>query len=154
MLFILRFARPVGASRSCQTLGVLRRMNVPPAPIEVAREFWRLMATNDFASVAAVLAPEFTLEWPQSKERIRGAEAFAQMNSEYPASGPWKFSINRLVGGATDAVSDVTITDGAQTARAISFFAVAQGKVTRIVEFWPESYAAPPNRAHLVEAMQ
>ena len=56
--------------------------------VEVVSEFWRLMATNDFASVAAVLAPEFTLEWPQSKERIRGAEAFARMNSEYPANGP------------------------------------------------------------------
>ena len=39
--------------------------------VEVVSEFWRLMATNDFASVAAVLAPEFRLEWPQSKERIR-----------------------------------------------------------------------------------
>jgi len=26
-------------------------------PAEVTREFWRLMATNDFDSVAAVLAP-------------------------------------------------------------------------------------------------
>ena len=41
----------------------------------VVREFWRLMATNDFASVASVLAPSFVLEWPQSSERIRGADA-------------------------------------------------------------------------------
>ena len=122
--------------------------------VEVVSEFWRLMATNDFASVAAVLAPEFTLEWPQSKERIRGAEAFARMNSEYPANGPWRFAINRLVGGETEAVSDVAITDGVRTARAISFFSVTQGKVTKIVEFWPEPYAAPTNRAHLIETMQ
>jgi hypothetical protein len=32
--------------------------------VEVAGEFWRLMATNDFSSVAAVLAPDFVLEWP------------------------------------------------------------------------------------------
>jgi len=42
--------------------------------VEVALEFWRRMATNDFNSVLAVLAPEFVLEWPQSKERIRGGE--------------------------------------------------------------------------------
>ena len=42
--------------------------------VEVVREVWRLMASNDFGSVAAVLAPEFVLEWPQSGERIRGAE--------------------------------------------------------------------------------
>jgi SnoaL-like domain len=106
------------------------------------------MATNDFHSVAAVLAPAFVLEWPQSKER------FARMNHEYPAHGRWQFTINRLVGGESEAASDVTVTDGVRTARAISFFTVAEGKVTRRVEFWPEPYAAPGNRAHLVEAME
>ena len=125
-----------------------------PTALEITREFWRLMATNDFSLVATVLAPEFTLEWPQSKERIRGAEAFARMNSEYPANGPWKFTINRLVGSEAEAVSDVTVTDGVQVARAISFFSITQGKVTNVVEFWPEPYAAPTNRAHLVELIQ
>ena len=125
-----------------------------PTAVEITREFWRLMATNDFSLVATVLAPEFTLEWPQSKERIRGAEAFARMNSEYPANGAWKFTINRLVGSEAEAVSDVTVTDGVQIARAISFFSITQGKVTNVVEFWPEPYAAPTNRAHLVEAIQ
>jgi ketosteroid isomerase-like protein len=124
-----------------------------PNPAEVTREFWRLMATNDFHSVAAVLAPDFVLEWPQSNERIRGAERFARMNQEFPANGPWQFTINRLVGGESEAVSDVTVTDGVQIARAISFFTVAQGRVTRLVEFWPEPYAPPTNRAHLVEAL-
>jgi len=125
-----------------------------PTPIEVAREFWRLMATNDFRSVGAVLAPEFVLEWPQTKERIRGAERFARMNEEYPAHGAWKFTIHRIVGGESEAVSDVGVTDGVQTARAITFFSVAQGKIARIVEFWPEPQAAPENRAHLVETME
>ena len=124
-----------------------------PTAVEVTREFWRLMATNDLSLVATVLAPEFALEWPQSKERIRGAEAFTRMNSEYPANGPWKFTINRLVGSEAEAVSDVTVTDGVQIARTISFFSITQGKVTNVVEFWPEPYAAPTNRAHLVEAI-
>jgi hypothetical protein len=122
--------------------------------VEIAREFWRLMATNDFHAVAAVLAEEFVLEWPQSRERIHGAERFARMNQEYPAHGPWQFTINRIVGGASEAVTDVAVTDGVQTARAISFFTVVQGKIARLVEFWPEPYAAPPNRAHLIEAME
>src|SRR6202008_1157516 len=97
-------------------------------PIEIAREFWRLMGTNDFRSVGAILAQQFVLEWPQTKERIRGAERFARMNEEYPAHGPWRFTINRLVGGESEAVSDVTVTDGVRTDRAISFFTVANGK--------------------------
>lgn len=123
-------------------------------PVEVIGEFWRLMATNDFASVAAVLADEFVLEWPQSRERIRGAERFARMNSEYPAQGAWRFTVHRVVGNDTEAVSEITVTDGAQTARAISFFTVIEGKITRLVEYWPAPYPAPAHRAHLVEPLE
>ena len=49
---------------------------------QLVRRFWELMATNEFSSVAEVLAPEFVLEWPQSGERLRGAERFAQMNTD------------------------------------------------------------------------
>jgi hypothetical protein len=30
--------------------------------VEIVQEFWRLMATNDFSAVAAVLDSEFVLE--------------------------------------------------------------------------------------------
>jgi ketosteroid isomerase-like protein len=119
--------------------------------IDVVREFWRLMATNDFQAVGAVLAPEFVLEWPLSGERIRGAERFARMNGEYPANGRWQFTIHRIVSGEGEAVSDVCVTDGVQSAQAISFFTIREGKITRLIEYWPEPYAAPANRAHLVE---
>lgn len=77
------------------------------------------MATNDFRSVGAVLADEYLLEWPQSKERIWGRANFAAMNEEYPAHGRWRFTINRIVGNETDVVTDVDVTDGVQHARAI-----------------------------------
>ena len=124
------------------------------AAVEVVREFWRLMASNDFSSVQSVLASSFVLDWPQTNERIRGAERFAQMNAEYPANGPWSFRINQIVGCESEAVSDVSVTDGLQEARCISFFTVADGKITKQVEFWPESYTAPSNRKHLTEPIQ
>jgi len=125
-----------------------------PTAVEVAHEFWRLMATNDFHSVASVLADEFVLEWPQTGERIRGAERFARVTHEYPAQGLWRFAINRLIGTEAEAVSDVTVTDGSRTDRAITFFTVARGKVTRLVEFWPEPSSPAPSRAHLVERFE
>lgn len=128
-------------------------MPLTPA-VDTVREFWRLMASNDFGSVASVLAPGFVLEWPQSKERLRGADRFARMNAEYPAHGRWVFTVHRIVGGAAEAVSDVSVGDGVQSARALSFFNVAAGKIERIVEFWPEPYAAPAGRAHLVEPIE
>jgi ketosteroid isomerase-like protein len=117
-------------------------------------EFWRLMATNNFALTSAVLSNDFVLEWPQSKERIRGAEKFARMNSEYPAHGRWQFEIHRLVSDENQAVTDVSITDGVQVARAISFFTITDGKIFRLVEYWPDPFEAAPNRSHLVEKME
>jgi hypothetical protein len=119
----------------------------------VVRKFWELMATNNFSSVAEVLAPTFVLEWPQSNERIRGAVRFARMNTEYPSHGPWMFKLNRLVVGVQEVVTDVEVTDGVQNARAISFFTVEGGKIIRLVEFWPEPYPPLPGRDHLVEPL-
>jgi len=121
--------------------------------VEVVEQFWKLMKSNDFRSVGAVLSDNFTLEWPQSNERIRGRDNFAAMNEEYPAHGRWEFTINRIFGTETEVVTDVSVTDGVQQARAISFFEVLNGKIVKMVEFWPDSFAALENRKHLVEIM-
>jgi len=118
---------------------------------QIVREFWRLMASNDFFSVGALLTDDFVLEWPQSDERIRGRDRFALMNADYPSNGRWFFVVNRIVAGESEAVSDVSITDGVQNARAISFFTIVGGRIARLVEYWPEPYPAPENRKHLVE---
>ncbi|GGP24317.1 polyketide cyclase [Silvimonas amylolytica] len=119
----------------------------------LVREFWRLMQTNDFEAVGAVLADEFVAEWPQSNERIRGRANFAGLNREYPAHGLWRFELNRMVAGADQVVTDVSITDGVQKARAISFFTFTGQRISKLVEYWPEPYEAPENRAHWVEAL-
>ena len=112
------------------------------------------MSSNDFTAVGAVLADDYVLDWPQSNERIRGRERFAAVNAEYPANGPWVFTVHRIVGSETEAVSEVSVSDGVQHAKVISFFTVSQGLITRQVEYWPEPYAAPANRTHLVEAIR
>ncbi|GAA5530248.1 nuclear transport factor 2 family protein [Herpetosiphon gulosus] len=118
---------------------------------ELVTQFWQLMQTNDFAAVGSVLHDEYSLEWPQSNERIRGRAAFAQMNQEYPAAGAWQFTINRLIASDDQACSDVSVTDGQVQARVISFFMIQDGLIIKQVEYWPEPYPAPANRQHLVE---
>jgi limonene-1,2-epoxide hydrolase len=129
-------------------------VNIEPEPQAVVREFWRRMASNDFESVRAVLADAtFVLEWPQSRERIRGGANFARMNAEYPAQGRWQFRIEQLIAQGECVVTRVAITDGAQHALAISFFEVTQGRIASLTEYWPEPYAAPASRSHLTELM-
>ena len=120
---------------------------------DIVLEFWRLMASNDFHSVKQVLAESFVLEWPQSNERIRGPENFARMNAEYPANGLWQFTVKRLLSSDQDVVTQVAVTDGVQSAEAISFFTVQDGKIVKLTEYWPESNPPPANRAHLTEPL-
>lgn len=121
--------------------------------IDVVREFYRRMNSNDFAYAAELLSADFVLEWPQSAERIRGRANFIAVNAEYPAQGLWHFTINRLVGNESEAVSDVTVTDGFIQARAITFHSLQGGLICKQVEFWPENYPAQANRRHLVEPL-
>lgn len=120
--------------------------------IYIVEKFWALMATNDFRSVGSLLADDFILEWPQSGERIRGRDNYAAMNEQYPTTtGRWTFTINKLIGNDDEAVSDVFVSDGVQNARAISFFEVQEGKIVKMVEFWPDPFVELENRKHLVE---
>jgi hypothetical protein len=42
--------------------------------VDVVRRFWQLMASNEFDTVAAVLADDFVLEWPH-RENASGARS-------------------------------------------------------------------------------
>jgi len=128
-------------------------MQCEVSPEAVVREFWRLMGTNDFHSVQAVLAPDLVVDWPQSRERIRGAQRFCQMNAEYPTTGRWRFQIQRLVASGETVVTQVSLTDGEQSAEPVSFFTVEAGLITRLTEYWPEPFVPAANRRHLVEIM-
>lgn len=118
---------------------------------QVLENFWETMKTNDFYAVAGLLHDDYVLEWPQSGERIRGRENFAVINTAYPAEGKWQFTINQIVAEGDFVVTDVTVTDGSRTDRAITFSTVRDGKILKQIEFWPEPFEAPAWRAQWVE---
>lgn len=118
---------------------------------QVIETFWQMMEGNDFYAVAQLLHKEYTLDWPQSGERIRGAENFAKLNTAYPAEGKWRFVINSIVVDGENVVTDVSVTDGVRQDRVITFSTIRDEKIWKQVEFWPEPFEAPNWRAQWVE---
>jgi len=118
---------------------------------QVIENFWTMMGTNDFFAVAQLLHDEYTLEWHQSGERIRGRDNFAALNTNFPAEGKWQFKINVIVTEGDVVVSDVSVSDGKRHDRAITFSILRDGKIWKQVEFWPEPFEAPAWRAQWVE---
>lgn len=120
-------------------------------PGAVVQRYWALMAGNDFHAVGAVLADDFVFELPQSGERIRGREAYAAMNAAYPAHGAWRFAVRRLLADGADVMTETDVSDGVVHGRALSLFVVRDGRITHLVEYWPEPFAPRPERASWVE---
>lgn len=107
------------------------------------------MATGDFASVQPLLAESFRLVYPQTGEQF-DAHGMVRINSDYPSdSGVWHFTVESVVADSDRAVTDVTVTDGHQHARAITFFEVVEGRIASMVEYWPDPYEAPDWRRSL-----
>ena len=123
-------------------------------PREVVLAYWEAMGTNDFYKAAELLSADYECYWPQSNEVIRGSKNFAELNTNYPADGDWCFTLRRVVAEGQRVVTDVDITDGSQSAKAITFHTVVHGRIARQVEYWPEEYEAPTWRSRWVAQPQ
>lgn len=116
--------------------------------------YWAAMNTNDFRAAAGLFHDDYLLEWPQSGERIRGRDNFAAINENYPAAGRWVFTVHRLVADGGEVASEVTVTDGAVTARVITFSSVRDGLIVHQTEYWPDPYEPSPARSAWVEGIE
>ena len=118
---------------------------------QVVMAYWQAMQTNDFYRASEWLSEDFYLDWPQSAERIVGRHNFALINTAYPSSGKWHFQVNSLLVENESVVTDVTVSDENQTARAITFHCVENGLIYKQLEYWPDDYRAPQWRAQWVQ---
>jgi ketosteroid isomerase-like protein len=121
---------------------------------QLVEQFWRMMNTNDWEAVGTLLHDEYALDWPQSGERIRGRTNFAAVNANYPVAGPWEFTVLRLIADENGAVSEVMVKAPSLSTPVVSFFEARDGKIWRMREYWPESYAPEAWWAAWVERME
>ena len=112
--------------------------------------FWEAMQDNDWARAASCLAPDCMIDWPCSGERIVGRSDFAALQARYPTNtGRWSFTVHRVVIEGDTAVSEVTVSDGEQSARVVALSDIDDGQIVRQVEYWPTAYEPLPGRRDL-----
>ena len=120
----------------------------------LVERFWQTMNTNDWETAARLFDDDYVLDWPQSGERVCGRANFVAINASYPAAGRWSFTVHRIVADDEGAVTDVEVTDTARVDRAISFFRMRNGRIWRVVEYWPDPFEAASWRARWVESIR
>lgn len=133
---------------------------------QLIEAFLSTLESRDWERFAAVLHPDVVYEIPQSRERIRGRDRYVQFNREFP--GDWHISTPANVGPGSAgpphlSPAQILVDGDAGVARfdwrvgegpveeAFAFFAVRDGLLASVTDFWPEAYDPPPGREHLVE---
>lgn len=123
----------------------------------VVEAFWSACDARDWKTFAGLLADDVVYEMPQTRERVRGRDAYVRFNQEYP--GDWRLEIRRLVADGRRAatwvafrVSGDRFGPDVEEMTGITFFDLDEtGRITTITDVWPEPYEPPADRAHLVE---
>jgi limonene-1,2-epoxide hydrolase len=116
----------------------------------VVSAFWTAMQANDWDRAASFLSADCVIDWPCSGEQIVGPRDFAALQARYPTStGHWTFEIHRLLIDGNTTVSEVTVTDGDQSARVVCFSEIDDEHIVHQTEYWPTAYDPLPGREDL-----
>jgi SnoaL-like domain len=116
---------------------------------ELVERFISSLEARDWDAWTGLLHPAVVYELPQSRERIRGRDRYLRFNQEYP--GDWHLRPKVTLADERHGVAWFDWLHDGGTGDGMAFFEFTDGLITRVTDFWPESYEPPPGREHLVE---
>jgi hypothetical protein len=118
---------------------------------ETVAAYWAAAEARDWDAFGALVADDVIHRGPQTREQVRGREAYLRFNLEGFAYD-WHITVQRIVGEGQHAASWIEFTGPEGRQAGLCFFDLGdKGQITRITDFWPEPYELPASRAHLVE---
>ena len=129
-------------------------------------------ARNDLEELEQLRHPDWTVDWPQSGERVHSSESFAEIVKNYPG-GRRKAEVSRIVGSEdrwvvtpSNTVVQVagsgdfwwsewmmTYPDG-ELYHVVDLIVLRDGLVHRETVYWAPPFAAPDWRRPFVERRQ
>lgn len=129
--------------------------------IGIVSKLWQHFNLREWDDARKLLADGFEAHWPQSREKIVGAENFIAINRQYPGKGSIQVEGTRWGYDPQKQVHQVTTrvrirwekeVGGQEELFAISFFELnGELRITKAVEYWAETYPAPEWRRKYVE---
>jgi len=138
---------------------------------DIVRAYWRAHATHDSDALTALRHPDWTAEWPQSGERVRGDANDRALTANFPGGLPnvkaervvgsedrWVmtplFSIQRVVGSGDFwwGEGSVAYPDGSTWCLAV-LLELRDGRIYRETDYFAAPFDAPEWRAQWVERM-
>ena len=124
---------------------------------KIATDFWTHINNQEWEKAQSLLSPNFSADWPQSKEKITNPDNYININRNYPG----KHVVSILKSYAittnssdthqiiTEVFIDSIMAEQQVKLFAISFFEIKNDRIISLKEYWSETYAAPEWRKHL-----
>jgi ketosteroid isomerase-like protein len=113
-----------------------------PQARDMLQRFWDTTNARDWAGLAGLLHPDVVYRVPQTRERTTGREAFLDVFRTWP--GDWVVQVQTLIAAGDEGVTTIAFLVDGTTETGISFFRLADGLITEIVDYWPSPCEPPP----------
>ena len=123
-------------------------------PREVVVEFWRRIQARDWDGLGLLLAEDFSVDWPDTRLRIRGRQNFVEFNRAYPEG--WTIEVLAIVADGDTVVSEVRVPHTELGVfYVLSIMHVDREQLVGGREYWLQEHdeELPAERAHLFEPM-
>ena len=116
------------------------------------RRYLETLNARDWTAFGALLHEDVLYEVPQTRERVRGREAYLDFNRTFP--GDWSLQPVRVIADAVRGCAEIAFRVSNQTMPAIAFFEFEDGLIARITDYWPDSYEPPARASGFVERLE
>jgi SnoaL-like domain len=111
--------------------------------------YFQTLNARDWIGFTATLYEQVLYEIPQTRERVRGREAYLDFNITFP--GDWTLEVAPVIADEVRGAAEVTLRLDAQVMPALVVFEFTDGLIVRITDYWPESYEPPERVCKFVE---
>ena len=112
---------------------------------------WTASDMGDFVAEHEIYADQAVLEYPQSRERIRGAGDIQASRMAQPSRK--RFTVQRLLGSGALWISEIILTYDEKPVFVVSIMEFQNGKVVRETQYFGAPFSPGPSRAQWAERM-
>ena len=112
--------------------------------------FFNAIQAGDTGVLRRLLTADAITRWPQSNERITGAETCVLVHTNYPG-GPPRHHVARITGGGNAWVAELTADYGADRWFIGSVNEFEGDRIARLTDYFGPTFPAPEWRGQWVE---
>lgn len=113
---------------------------------------WAASDVDDFAVEHEIYADDAVLEYPQSRERIRGRQGIQASRMAQPNKK--RFAVRRVLGAGSVWISELVLTYDDRPVHVVSIMEFEGDKVVRETQYFGDPFEPGSSRTAWVERME